>query len=445
VGRPSIEQDRIGELDKTVIVADHVSKKFCNNLRRSMAHGITDLAKNIVGIKPETDTLRKNEFWAVDDVSFRLKKGEVLGLIGLNGSGKSSLLRLVSGILPPDKGCICIRGRVGALIAIGAGFHPHMTGRENIFLNGTILGMTRSEIKAKYQEIVDFAQIDEFIDAPVATYSSGMRVRLGFSVAVHMDPDLMLIDEVLAVGDFSFRQKCSERINDIRSRTATILVSHNMRDIMMLCSKAMVLNNGRVAFQGDPKEAIAYYLNTAASYDTAVGDGLQDNRNKKMNLRSFKSEYGEIYHNKQKISDICHQWIGQDKKPVEFLTHRSTVFLEFSFKLLTPISRLVVGVPIFNSEGIMITGMSTDMDSVKVKVLKDGWVRGRLTIDGLNMNPGQYFSYIAIMDNKEFIYRNAIGRIDVQAMSFYFGIFTPKYHWDFEEMLLQNTNQISIG
>ncbi|MBE9531297.1 MAG: ABC transporter ATP-binding protein, partial [Proteobacteria bacterium] len=193
---------------EVVISIKNLSKKFCTHLKRSMAYGIIDLSKNLVGIKPNTEELRRDEFWALDNMNFELKRGEVLGLIGLNGCGKTTLLRLLTGIFPPDKGEITIKGRVGALIAVGAGFHPHMTGRENIYLNGTILGMSAKELDACFDDIIEFAEIGDFIEAPVSTYSSGMRVRLGFAIAIHINPDILLIDEVLAVGDLNFSIKC---------------------------------------------------------------------------------------------------------------------------------------------------------------------------------------------------------------------------------------------
>jgi lipopolysaccharide transport system ATP-binding protein len=216
-----------------------------------MSYGITDLAKNLVGIRPDAATLRKDEFWALQNINFALKKGDVLGLIGVNGSGKTTLLRLLTGIFPPDEGEIIIRGKVGALIALGTGFHPYFTGRENIYLNGAILGLGRDELDAQFDEIIQFSEIGDFIDAPVATYSSGMRVRLGFAVAMAMKPDLLLIDEVLAVGDLGFKIKCLNKINEIMERAAVIFVSHSMQLVARVSNKIMVLHKGCINHQGD--------------------------------------------------------------------------------------------------------------------------------------------------------------------------------------------------
>ena len=243
----------------TVIAVRGVGKKFCRHLRRSMFYGIRDLAANMSGIRTDRSQLRRDEFWALQDVNFELKRGECLGLIGPNGCGKSTLLRLLAGIFPPDTGELGVRGRVGALIALGAGFHPHMTGAENIYLNAAILGMRRREIAEHFDSIVEFAEIADFIHAPVSTYSSGMRVRLGFAIAIHIRPDLLLVDEVLAVGDMGFRSKCYNAMADVAQRAAVIFVSHNVAHIARVATRCMVLNHGRVDYVGPTAEAVLHY------------------------------------------------------------------------------------------------------------------------------------------------------------------------------------------
>jgi lipopolysaccharide transport system ATP-binding protein len=204
-------------------------------------------------------SLRDGEFWAVQDVSFELRRGECLGLIGHNGAGKTTLLKMLNGLIKPDRGSITMRGRVGALIALGAGFNPILTGRENIYINGSVLGLTKKEIDEKIDEIIDFAEIREFIDMPVQSYSSGMTVRLGFAVATAMNPDVLILDEVLAVGDGSFRHKCYQRIDSLRSRAAIIFVSHNMPDVGRICQSTAVMERGRTIFQGNALDGIARY------------------------------------------------------------------------------------------------------------------------------------------------------------------------------------------
>jgi len=253
--------------DNVVVSVKNVSKKFCKNLRRSMAYGIADLAKNLVGVKSDSSTLRRDEFWALKDISFKLIKGEALGLIGMNGSGKTTLLRLITGIFPPDKGEIVINGRVGAVIALGAGFHPHMTGWENTYLNGSILGMTRKEINLRINDIIDFSEIGEFINAPVSTYSSGMRVRLGFAIAAYLYPEILLVDEVLAVGDIGFRRKCLNHMrNFINSGGSCVFVSHNLHMVQSFCNRCLLLKNGEVQYIGDTIKAIDHYFKKEPIY-----------------------------------------------------------------------------------------------------------------------------------------------------------------------------------
>ena len=246
--------------DPCVVSVTGAGKKFCAMLPHSMYYGIQDVCRNMIGLSSAPSVLRSHEFWAVDHVSFSLKRGERLGLLGANGSGKSTLLRLLAGIYPPDKGRIEIRGKIGALIALGAGFHPLLTGRENIFLNGALLGMSTREIEKRLDNIVEFAGIGDFLDAPVKTYSSGMHVRLGFAVAIHAEPDLLLIDEVLAVGDASFQNRCIERVQTLNNRGTTIIfVSHSIPAVERLCLSGLFLKRGRQIFLGNIRECIQRY------------------------------------------------------------------------------------------------------------------------------------------------------------------------------------------
>jgi lipopolysaccharide transport system ATP-binding protein len=203
-------------------------------------------------------------FWALKDISFEVKQGEVLGFIGRNGAGKSTLLKILSQITEPTSGRIAIHGRVASLLEVGTGFHPELSGRENIYMNGTILGMTRREIDAKLDEIIDFSGVEKFIDTPVKFYSSGMKVRLGFSVAAHLDPEILIIDEVLAVGDFEFQKKCLGKMEDVsRNQGRTVLfVSHQMDAITRLCSRVLVLGEGQINYEGNPSTAVKKYLGT---------------------------------------------------------------------------------------------------------------------------------------------------------------------------------------
>ncbi|WPP52634.1 ABC transporter ATP-binding protein [Catalinimonas niigatensis] len=234
-----------GDESEVLVRVENLSKKFCRDLKRSLWYGVQDISGEVFG-RSKKDTLRKDEFWAVKDVSFELRRGECLGLIGHNGAGKSTLLKMLNGLIKPDQGRIEMNGRIGALIELGAGFNPVLTGRENVYINGQILGFTKKEIEEKYEAIVEFAEIQDFMESPVQSYSSGMKVRLGFAIAAQMEPDILIIDEVLAVGDIRFRIKCYNRINEIVKNCAVIFVSHSMDQIMRLCDKLCFLKNGNV-------------------------------------------------------------------------------------------------------------------------------------------------------------------------------------------------------
>jgi lipopolysaccharide transport system ATP-binding protein len=250
-------QPRDAEL---VISVDHVSKKFCRNLKQSLLYGVQDIATELLGARRKSDTLRRQEFWALKDVSFQLKRGESLGLVGSNGAGKSTLLRIISGLIKPDTGCVKVRGRVAPLIALGAGFNPILTGRENIYANMAILGLSTKKIKERFQEVIDFSEIGNAIDAPVQTYSSGMAARLGFACAVHVEPDILLIDEVLAVGDIKFKMKCHRKLAELREKgTAFILVSHNSHSILNVCDSSIYLSKGELITSGETETVIRKY------------------------------------------------------------------------------------------------------------------------------------------------------------------------------------------
>ncbi len=251
-----------------LISASDVSKKFCRSLKRSLWYGLQDIAGDFCGLNRDWLRLRNSEFLATDRVSFEVRRGECLGLIGRNGAGKTTLLKMINGLIKPDGGRISVRGRVAALIALGAGFNPILSGRENIYINGSILGLSKREIDEKIEEIIDFSEIREFIDAPVQTYSSGMSVRLGFSIATALDPDVLLLDEVLAVGDQSFRSKCFNVIGELKKRAAIIFVSHNMGQISLACDRVIYLASGATRFLGDCGEGLQRYQDDLACEST---------------------------------------------------------------------------------------------------------------------------------------------------------------------------------
>jgi ABC-type polysaccharide/polyol phosphate transport system ATPase subunit len=238
-----------------------VSKRFRKGeLYDSLRDAIPGIARKLLGRKPNNKP-NVREFWALRDINLDVKPGEVLGIIGHNGAGKSTMLKLLSGILKPTSGTIAVNGRLSALIEISAGFHPDLTGRENVYLNGTILGMNRTEIARRFDQIVDFSGLEEFLDTPVKRYSSGMHARLGFAVAAHVDPDILIVDEVLSVGDYSFQNRCVERMRQIiQGGAAVVFVSHNLNAVASLCSRLILLDHGQIIREGDPQDVIRAYL-----------------------------------------------------------------------------------------------------------------------------------------------------------------------------------------
>lgn len=244
----------------TVLVVQNVSKKFCRSLKRSLFYGLQDIGAELMGGRQAEPKLRYNEFWALKEVSLSLKRGEALGLIGANGSGKTTLLRIISGLIKPDTGMVRVRGKIAPLIALGAGFSPILTGRENIYANMSILGLSTQQIEERFDQVVEFAEIGEAIDAPVYSYSSGMAARLGFSCAIHTDPEILLIDEVLAVGDIRFLARCHRRLHQLREKgTAFVLVSHNPQAILSMCQQAVYLQKGMMVMAGETGAVMAQY------------------------------------------------------------------------------------------------------------------------------------------------------------------------------------------
>ncbi len=252
-----------------------VAKKFCRHLRRSLRYGAVDMLSELTGRKGDRGRLREGEFWAAKDVSFQLRQGEAVALIGRNGAGKTTLLRIVAGLIRPDAGEVRTRGRIAPLLSLGAGFNPLLSGRENIFVNMSILGLTTREIKQRFDAVVDFAEIGSALDSPVRTYSSGMTARLGFACAVHVAPDVFIIDEALAVGDVNFRCKCHRKIAELRRQGASLLVvSHSVQILMAICDQAIYLRQGIVVAAGPTPAVLTQYADDCEQEENGGTSGL---------------------------------------------------------------------------------------------------------------------------------------------------------------------------
>jgi len=365
----------------TVVSLSKVSKRFRlgathDSLRDLLAGGI----RRIFGGPGERNG--QSVFWALRDLDFAVRRGEALGIIGPNGAGKSTVLRLLAGILRPDGGEVVVKGRTAALIEVGAGFHGDLTGRENVFLNGAILGMTREEIRRKLDTIVSFAGLERFLDMPVKRYSSGMYARLGFSIAAHVDPDVLLVDEVLSVGDAVFRLRCLERMRELVGRgTTLIFVTHDMDQMRSICGRALVLERGSVSYGGPAREAIAYYLGAMSrAYvhrppDLIEGDQRQGDGIEVINLRFVNGGGDEAV------------WVRSQEQ----------VRAELTFRVRRPIPRLIVELNMRASLSENLLSINSGRDDV----VFDGTV-GQHTVSlvfpRLPLSGGQYFWNVRMWD-----------------------------------------------
>lgn len=355
------------------IIFDRVGKRFSRSyVSDSLRDAITQPVRRLLGWNGKSGQMpqsgaaqRRKDFWALREASFEVKSGEALGIIGANGSGKSTTLKLLSRILRPDEGCITVRGRVGALIELGAGFHPDLTGRENVFLNASVLGMSKEETARRYNEIVDFAELHDFMDTPVKWFSSGMFARLGFSVAAHMNPQIMIVDEVLSVGDFGFQKRCLDRMAYFKESGMTVVfVSHNMQAVASLCDRAILLGQGKVVKTGKTEKIIAEYFNTfkTPSHDNHDEAILLE----KSRITDISGAENKSFKSGQKIS------VSVD---LHFKKAFRNIIIAFSIKAKN-------NVHAFGTDSMRLTGKAINIDvNQKIKTSIE------LT---LNLVPGEY-------------------------------------------------------
>jgi ABC-type polysaccharide/polyol phosphate transport system ATPase subunit len=363
-----------------------------------------------------------------------LRRGETLGLIGLNGSGKSTLLKLINGIYLPDHGEINIEGEVGGLIELNSGMQPALSGRDNIFIKGALLGRSRVEMMGLYNKIVEFAELDDFINSPVKNYSSGMKMRLGFSIAIHMQPNILLMDEVMAVGDFRFQQKCLDRVNEMRETMSTIFVSHSMNQIALFCDHVIVLDKGDVVFRGEPEAAIKYYMSEI--------EEKKESAKKVQATNPFYGVYGDIFINNNKITDVKHEWVTQTgQSTVELF---QTLKLEFSFRLLYEPRELQIGVPVWSvEEQKIVAAFPYDLlKEPEIKINADGVVVGELEFS-CYLNPGPYISSFNVKDGPEFLYRLPSNEFKVEHGPRVFGYVTLPHQWKFFDLTTKQEAQTS--
>jgi lipopolysaccharide transport system ATP-binding protein len=332
--------------------------------------------------------IKHNTFLALDNISLNVNRGEVFGIIGENGAGKSTLLKLIAKVLRPTRGRIWVKGRVAPLLEVGAGFHPELTGRENVYLNGAMLGFTQKEMDKRFQQIVDFAELWDFIDAPLRTYSSGMWARLGFAVATDVDPDILIVDEILSVGDENFQRKSSERIAAFREKGATILlVSHNMSLIEEMCDRAVLFDHGKVVTTGTTKAVVNSYLERVR--------GEESQRLAEQGILNENNRWGN-----QTIQIEAAKILGGDGKEQSVFHTGETLILEFEYHAHKPIEEPIFGVAIHRQDGVHITGPNTKFANYTV-----GRVNGKgkisYTIDSLPFLEGLYRFSVAATNSSD--------------------------------------------
>ncbi|PKP81500.1 MAG: hypothetical protein CVT79_10475 [Alphaproteobacteria bacterium HGW-Alphaproteobacteria-18] len=344
--------------------------------------------------KPQA-SVEGSQFWAVRNVSFQVARGEALGIIGLNGSGKTTLLRMLAGQIPVDAGEIVVNGTSAAMIDLHAGFQSSASGYENIFLRAAALGFTRQKTREHLQEIIDFSELGEAIKAPLATYSSGMRMRLAFSVMATVSPDILLIDEVLAVGDFRFRQKCLGKIREMRSRSAFVFVSHSMADVERFCDQVIVMHQGEVHFRGPAKEAIKYYLEEIDAPTTLPASPVQ------LSL----AVQPQLDAQQDVIEHVDHYWSGEDGAPIDHISEGRQLRFVCEVVLKKPVRQLTIGVPIYSSDGTYIVGFASRETYPDGLIHQVGRNRYELLIPPGIFGPGTYHSNVVVRDGVEHLYR----------------------------------------
>ena len=401
---------------ETVLEVNRVSKSYARRPKITRTRLASLLGRAMSGMRYQPlTTLRETEFWAVRNVSFSLKRGEALGIMGLNGSGKTTLLRMLAGQILPDDGEIRILGTSAAMIDLTAGFETAASGQENIFLRGAALGRSRKEMEQGFGDIVDFAELGDAIFAPVVTYSSGMIMRLAFSIMVAARPEVLLIDEILAVGDFRFRQKCLAKIREMRDHTAIVLVSHNTVDVSRFCDRAVVLNKGQVVFEGKPEPAIAHY----SEIDTETSRG-SNRHNPHLLLKINRSEL---------ISDIRVFWSDEGGAQMDNLYEGDPLFLDIQFTILYKPTKLLVGIPVFQDGSDIVCGFSTD-GKTEIGLSANENIHLRLCIPEVALNPGHYVACISISDGVEFLYRNRLPDLFVRSKGrLSWGVVTISHEW----------------
>jgi ABC-type polysaccharide/polyol phosphate transport system ATPase subunit len=395
-------------------------------------------------------------FAALTNVTVRVPRGQTLGVIGRNGSGKSTMLKLVAGISKPTSGAVKVNGRISALIELGAGFHPEISGRENVFINGIMLGLSKREVAERFDDIVEFAEMTEFIDAPVKTYSSGMYMRLGFAVAIHVDPEVLLVDEVLAVGDEGFTHKCLDKFAEFKRRGKTILlVTHALGMVERFCDEALWLDTGRIKGSGDPKRIVGAYITDVEKREErelAAGDAkardtadaaivspdepasavLPDNPVETATATGDMFRAAEGRWGSREIEIIDVQFLGPDGEQAHVFQSGDRLDLRIRMRAPLPIDDFVIGVGIFNAEGTCCYGTNTYIEELAPETLH-GESEATFSIDALDLIEGTYKVDVAVhkIDGYPYDYHRLLYTFRIKSRAKDVGIYRPRHTWRF--------------
>jgi ABC-type polysaccharide/polyol phosphate transport system ATPase subunit len=426
------------------IALTHVSKLY----RRYGGRQFATLKSALLQRSLARDLAPAETFTALDDVSFSVPAGQTLGVIGRNGSGKSTALKLVAGITKPTSGAVAVRGRISALIELGAGFHPEISGRENVFINGIMLGLSRREVQRRFDEIVDFAEMQEFIDAPVKTYSSGMYMRLGFAVAVNVDPDVLLVDEVLAVGDEGFTHKCLDKFAEFKRRNKTILlVTHSLGMVERFCDEAVWLDAGRKRGEGDPARVVGAYVtdverqeeqflaatdakHRADADKTPAADpaGPLDAGDVAADMsRAAEGRWGS---GAVEIAAVTLH--NPDGRETHIFHTGEGLSVRLKVRSPKPVTDFVFGVGIYNAEGLCVYGTNTDIEEHVSEALH-GEAEVRFDVDALDLVEGTYKLDVAVhkRDGAPYDYHRLLYTFRVKSRLKDVGIYRPRHRWHF--------------
>ena len=418
------------------IVVKDLSKKFQIGKYRSqnmLREALVNMVRNVVRKRRGNE----NIIWALKEVSMSVQKGEIVGIIGRNGAGKSTLLKVLSKIMYPTSGSIAVQGKIGSLLEVGTGFHDELSGLENVYLNGSILGMTKKEINSKLDEIIAFADVERFIDTPIKHYSSGMRLRLGFAVAAHLETDILLVDEILSVGDVGFQKRCTDKISNLRDGGRTIIyVSHQMASVENLCSRVIWIDEGRIREDGSTKEVIKHYMATFAGVPEEGFD-----------LREVKNRIGNGW-----IKYTGIEFLNMERRPTDVIQSGDSLVVRLYYHAEKQVNNnIAFGIQFYTDYGALVTSVDSSFVGNEISMLPEGDGYVEAEINSLYLMPARYYLSLWIDNNGGIIFdclEHSI-KLDVEVSDFYgsglgmtkqHGIIFMPYKWN-----LDGLNETRIG